>query len=215
LVLLAGIAGLWLLYSLLDAVADQSPKPRQRSPDDPVYVYPSDTLPVSNQRPKECPRPPAFIRSLVMTLGFGGRSWAFILEGLMIMGAFALALALTYKSQPFWSAVDPRLADQDSRERLFLAASAVLIALFIRGWAVEQRERLSPSANRAPVLGLILLGVVFAALLGMWLSDLLGFGLLAGAIGGVGLLTVAIGPPWRDKVLEILFGKRDPADGRP
>jgi hypothetical protein len=49
----------------------------------------------------------------------------------------------------------------------------------------------------------------------MIVSDLLGFGLLAGAIGGIGLLAVAIGPPWRDKVLEFLFGKREPADGRP
>lgn len=215
LMLLLGVAGLWLLYSLLEAAADQSPKPRRRSPYDPVHVYPSSSLPVSNQPPKECPRPPAFIRSLVMTLGFGGRSWAFILESLMFIGAFALVLALTYKSQLFWSAVDPRLADQDSRERLFLAASVILFALFIRGWAVEQRERLAPSAGRPPVLGSILVGGVFAAFVGMIVSDLLGFGLLAGAIGGIGLLAVAIGPPWRDKVLEFLFGKREPADTRP
>ena len=31
----------------------------------------------------------------------------------------------------------------------------------------------------------------------------------------VGLLAVAAGPPWREKVLEFLFGKREPADGRP
>ncbi len=133
----------------------------------------------------------------------------------MFIGAFGLAVALAYKSQSFWSAVDPRLADQAFRERLFLAASVILIALFIRGWAVEQRERLSPSAASVPVLGSILLGVAFTALLGMIVSDFLGFGLLAGAIGGIGLLAVAIGPPWREKVLEFLFGKREPADTRP
>ena len=215
LMLLFGVAGIWLLYSLLEAAADQSPKPRRRSPYDPVHVYPSSSLPVSNQPPKKCPRPPAFVRSLVMTLGFGGRSWAAIVEGLMFIGAFGLAVALAYKSQSFWSAVDPRLAGQVSRERLFLAASVILIALFIRGWAVEQRERLSPSPASVPVLGSILLGVAFSALLGMIVSDFLGFGLLAGAIGGIGLLAVAIGPPWRDKILEFLFGKREPADTRP
>jgi len=133
----------------------------------------------------------------------------------MFIGAFGLAVALAYKSQSFWSVVDPRLAGQVSRERLFLAASVILIALFIRGWAVEQRERLSPSPASVPVLGSILLGVAFSALLGMIVSDFLGFGLLAGAIGGIGLLAIAIGPPWRDKVLEFLFGKREPVDTRP
>jgi hypothetical protein len=133
----------------------------------------------------------------------------------MFAGAFTLTWMLAHKSPAFWSDLHQGLAEQASRERLFLAASVILFALFIRGWAVEQRERLSPSAGRPPVLGSILVGGVFAALLGMGLSDFLGFGLLAGAIGGIGLLAVAIGPPWRDKVLEFLFGKREPADTRP
>ena len=85
----------------------------------------------------------------------------------------------------------------------------------IRGWAVEQRERLSPSTARAPVLGSILLGVVLAVVLGMWLSDFLGVSPLAGAMGGLSLLALAVVPPWREKVLEILFGKREPADTPP
>jgi hypothetical protein len=212
---LLGIGGLWLLYSLLEAVADQSPKPRQRTPYDPVHIYPSKSPPAGDQTPKDSPRPPAPIRAFVMAVGRGGRSWISIVEVLMLLGGFTLTWMLAYKSPAFWSDLHQGLAEQASRERLFLAASVILFALVIRGWAVEQRERLSPSAGRAPVLGLILLGVVFAALLGMWLSDFLGFGLLAGAIGGIGLLAAAIGPPWRDKVLEFLFGKREPADGRP
>jgi hypothetical protein len=210
-----GIAGLWLLYSLLEALADQSPKPRQRTPYDPVYIYPSNSPPAGDQTPKDGPRPPAPIRAFVMAVGLGGRSWISIVEGLMLLGGFTLTWMLAYKPRAFWSDLHPGLAEQASREQLFLAASVTLIALFIRGWAVEQRERLSPSASRAPVLGSIMLGVVFAALLGIWLSDFLGFGLLAGAMGGMGLLAVAIGPPWRDKVLEFLFGKREPVDGRP
>lgn len=210
---LGGI-GLWLLYSLLEAAADQSPKPRPRSPYDPVHVYPSNIFRVSDQPPKERLRPPPFMRSLVMRFSVGGRSWISIVEGLMFIGAFALTWTLAHKSQSFWSKVDPRLAEQTSREQLFLAASVVLIALIVRGWAVEQRERLSPSTARAPVLGLILLGVVVAALLGMWASDFFGFGPVAGLVGGVGLLAVAFGPPWRERVLEFLFGKREVAEGR-
>ncbi len=214
-VLLLGFVGPWLLYSLLEAAADQSPKPRQRTPYDPVYEYPSNSLSVSDQPPKERLRPPAFLRSLVMTLGAGGRSWISIVEGFLFIGAFAVTWTLAYKSQSFWSEVDPRLAEQASREQLFIAASVILIAVLVRGWAVEQRERLSPSAARAPLLGSILLGVVIAALLGMWVSDLLGFGLLFGAVGSVSLLAVALLPPWREKVLETLFGGREPAEGRP
>ena len=215
LILLFGVAGLWLLYSLLEAVADQAPKPRQRSPYDPVHVYPSVSFQLSDQPPHERLRPPAFVRSLVMTLGAGGRSWISIIEGLMFIGSVALVWTLAYKSQSFWSDIDPRLAEQTSREQLFLAASVTLIALLVRLWAVEQRQRLSPSTARAPLLGMVLLGVVVAAVLGLWVSDLLGFGPLAGVLAGVGLLAVAAGPPWREKVLEFLFGKREPADGRP
>ncbi|MDP3657958.1 MAG: hypothetical protein Q8R45_13470 [Brevundimonas sp.] len=214
-ILFFGVAGLWLLYSLLGAAADQSPKPRRRTPYDPVYEYPSNSFSVSNQPQKDSLRPPAVIRSLVMTFGVGGRSWVSIFEGLLFVGAFTLTWMLAYKSQSFWSDVDPRLAEQASREQLFLVASGILIALSIRGWAVEQRERLSPSTARAPILGSILLGVAFIAMLGMTLSDLLGFGLLPGVIGGVGLMAVALLPPWREKVLEFLFGKREPADGLP
>ena len=210
-----GVLGLFAAYWVLGALADKPLKPRTRSPYDSVHERAPSGFSGWEQQPEGGVRPPAFIRSLVMALGVGGRSWISIIEGLMFAGAFTLIWMLAYKSPAFWSDLHQGLAEQASRERLFLAASVILIALAIRGWAVEQRERLAPSAGRPPVLGLILVGVVFAALLGMGLSDFLGFGLLAGAIVGIGLLAVAIGPPWRDKVLEFLFGKREPADGRP
>ena len=215
LILLFGVAAVWLLYSLLEAAADQSPKPRQRSPYDPVPVYPPDKVPASGPLSEQQPRPPAFIRSLVMALGVGGRSWISIIEGLMFIGSVALVWTLAYKSQSFWLDIDPRLAEQTFREQLFLVTSVILTALLVRLWAVEQRQRLSPSTARAPLLGMVLLGVVFAAVLGLWVSDLLGFGPLAGVVAGVGLLAVAAGPPWREKVFEFLFGKREPVDGRP
>jgi len=212
--LLLGVSGTWLLYSLLQAAADQSPKPRQRAPYDPVYVCPPDSVPASGRASEQRPRPPAFVRSLVMALGAGGRSWISILEGLMFIGAVTLTWTLAHKSQSFWTDIDPRLAEQTFREQLFLAASVILTAVIVRGWAVEQRQRLSPSTARVPVLGSILLGIVFATVFGAGVSDFLGFSPLVGAVAGVGLLAVAVGPSWRQKVLELLFGKREPADGR-
>ena len=214
-VLFAGIAGLWLVYSLLDAVADQSPRPRPRTPYDPVYEFPPDSLLARDRQSSEGLRPPALIRSFVMTFGAGSRSWISIIEGLLFIGALTLILMLAYKSQAFWSDVDPRLAEQASRERLFLVASVILIAFSIRSWAVEQSERLSPPTARAPVLGKILLIVAIAAMIGMNLSDLFGFGLISGLIGGPSCLAIALMPPWRTKVLGFLSGKREPADGRP
>ncbi len=216
LVLLLGVAGLWLMYSLLEAAADQSPKPRQRSPYDPVYEYPSNSFSEWDQRPKDVLRPPALIRSLVMTLGVRGRSWITVIEGLMFVGAIALTWMLAYKSQTFWSGVHQGLAQQAQREQLFLAAAVTLTGLIIRMWAVEQRQRLSPSPPPGlPVFGSILVGAALAAFLGMLLSELFGFGLLPGVVGGLGLLAAAFLPPWREKVLEFLFGKREPADGHP
>ena len=213
---LLGIGGLWLLYSLLEAVADQSPKPRQRTPYDPVHIYPSNSPPAGDQTPKDSPRPPAPIRAFVMAVGRGGRGWISIVEGLMLLGGFTLTWMLAYKSPAFWSDLHQGLAEQASRERLFLAASVILFALVIRGWAVEQRQRISPSPPPGlPLLGSILLGVALTAMLGMIVSELFGFGLLPGVIGGPGLLAIALLPPWRTKVLEFLFGKREPADGRP
>lgn len=214
--LFLAVTGLWLLYSLLGVIADQSPKPRQRTPYDPVYDYPSNSSSAWDQQRKDGLRPPAPIRAFVMTFGVRGQSWIWVIEGLMFIGALTLAGMLAYKSQAFWSGVHQGLAQQATREQLFLAASVVLTVLVIRGWAVEQRQQLSPSpAPGLPVFGSILLGAAFTAMLGMIVSDLLGFGLLPGVIWGLGLLAVAVGPPWREKVLEFLFGKRDPAGAGP
>jgi len=211
LMLILGIFALLALHWVLGALADEPLKPRRGNP----YDAHAPRAPSAwDKQPEGGVRPPAFIRAFVMAFGAGGRGWISIIEGLVFAGAFTLTWMLAHNSEAFWSDLHQGLAEQVSRERLFLAVSVILIALLIRGWAVEQRERLSPSADRVPVIGSILLGVVFATLLGMWLSDLLGFGLLPGVIGGVGVLAIAVGPPWREKVLEFLFGKRAPADSR-
>ena len=115
--LILGVTGLWLLYTLLDAVADQSPKPRQRTPYDPVYEYPSPSFSAWDPKPKDGLRPPAPIRSFVMAFSVGGRSWISVIEGLLLIGAFTLTWALAYKSPSFWSGIDPRSAL--GRARLF------------------------------------------------------------------------------------------------
>jgi hypothetical protein len=215
-ILIFALLGLFALYWVIGAIADEPPRPRRRRPFDQLHERPVDGFSAWEKLPPEGLRPPALIRCLVMTLGVRGPSWISVIEVLALPCTFGLTWMLAYKSGTFWTGVHQALAEQTVREQVFLAAAVVLTVLILRGWAVEQRQRISPSpAPGLPVLGSILLGVAFTAMLGMIVSEFLGFGLLAGAMGGIGLLAVAIGPPWRDKVLEFLFGKREPVDGRP
>ncbi|MDP2765716.1 MAG: hypothetical protein Q8O54_12870 [Brevundimonas sp.] len=216
LILIFGVLGLLALHWVLGTIADQPPKPRQRTAYDHVHDHPTSAFAAWDQPPEEGLRPPALIRSLVMTLGVRVPSWFSVIEGLMFICGITLAWMLAYKSEAFWSGVHQALAQQALREQLFLTAAVAVTGLLIRLWAVEQRQRLSSAPPPGlPVLGSTLLGAAFAAFLGMLLSDLFGFGLLPGLIGGPSLLAVALLPPWRTKMLEILFGRREPADGRP
>ncbi len=216
LILILCILGLWALYWVLGAIADQPPKPRRRTPYDRLHEHSSSGFAAWDQPPEDGLRPPAVIRWLLMTLGVRGRSWVSVIEGLAIIGAFTLAWMLAYKPGTFWSGLHQALAQQTLREQIFLAASVTLLGLVVRGWAVEQRQRLSSSPPPdLPVPGLILLGAAFVASFGMLLSNLFGFGLLPGLLVGPGLLALALLPPWRTKVVDTLFGKREPADAGP
>lgn len=216
LILILGVVGLLMLHWLLGAIADRSPKPRRRTPYDPLHEHPGSSIGAWDQQPEGGLRPPSTIRWLVMILGVRGRSWIPVIEVSMFFFAMGIAWLLARKSETFWSGVHEVLAQQAAREQVFLAASVAVAVLSIRFWAVEQRRRLSPSSPPDhPAYGSVLVGIAFTAFLGMMLSDLFGFGLLPGLIGGPGLLAVALLPPWRTKVLEFLFGKREPADGRP
>ncbi|MDP2116278.1 MAG: hypothetical protein Q8J71_02650 [Brevundimonas sp.] len=216
LILIFGVLGLLALHWVLGTIADQPPKPRRRKAYDHVHEHPPSAFAAWDQPPEDGLRPPALIRSLVMALGVRGPSWFSVIEGLMLICAMTLAWMLAYKSETFWSGVHQALAQQSLREQLFLTAAVTVTGLSIRLWAVEQRQRLSPSPPPGlPVLGSILLGAAFAGSLGMLLSHLFGVGLLPGAIGGPSLLAIALLPPWRAKVLDFLFGKREPADTRP
>jgi len=216
LILILGALGLLMLHWLLGAIADEPPGPRRRTPYDSLQKHPDSSIGAWDQQPADGLRPPALIRSLIMLLGVRGRSWISLIEVLLFFAAFALAWMLARKSETFWSGVHQVLAQQGLREQIFLAASAAVTVLSIRFWAVEQRQRLSSSPRPdPPAFGSVLVGIAFTAFLGMMLSDLFGFGLLPGLVGGPGLLAIALLPPWREKVLEFLFGKREPADGRP
>lgn len=214
-VMLVAFAGPWLLYSLLEAVADESRRPRQRTPYDPVHDYPPNSFSERDQPQERELLPPAPIRSFVMMFGVRGARWISVLELLVFLCAFTLAWMLAYKSGEFWAGAHPALAQQAVREQVFLAAAVTLTISILRGWAVEQRQRLSPLPPPGlPVVGSIFLGVWFTAFLGMLLSELFGFGLLPGLVVGPSLMAVALLPPWRDKVLVFLFGKREPVDAR-
>jgi hypothetical protein len=215
-ILIFALLGLFALYWVIGAIADEPPRPRRRRPFDQLHERPVDGFSAWEKLPPEDLRPPALIRCLVMTLGVRGPRWMSVIEVLALPCALGLTWMLAYKSGTYWTGVHQALAQQTVREQVFLATAVVLTVLILRGWAVEQRQRISPSPQPGlPVLGSILVGIAFTAILGMIVSELFGFGLLPGMIGGPGLLAVALLPPWRDKVLEFLFGKREPADTRP
>ncbi|MDP3368941.1 MAG: hypothetical protein Q8M32_03740, partial [Brevundimonas sp.] len=214
LILILGVIGLLMLHWLLGAIADRPPMPRRRTPYDSLHEHSGSSLGAWEQQPEGGLRPPTLIRSLVMMLGVRGRRWVTVIEVLMFFCAFALAWMLARQSGTFRSGVHQGLEQQALREQIFLAASMIVTVLSIRFWAVEQRQRLHPSPPPDhPAFSSVLVGIVFTAFLGVILSDLFGFGLLPGLIGGPGLLAIALLPPWRTKVLDFLFGKREPADG--
>lgn len=216
LILILGIVGLLMLHWLLGAIADRPPMPRRRTPYDSLHEHSGSSLGAWDQQPEGGLRPPALIRSLVMMLGVRGRRWVTVIEVLMFFCAFTLAWMLARQSGTFWSGVHQGLAQQALREQIFLAASVAVTVLSIRFWAVEQRQRLYPSPPPDhPTFSSVLVGIAFTAFFGMMLSDLFGFGLLPGLIGGPSILAAALLPPWRAKVLETLFGRQEPADGRP
>lgn len=208
--LLLGGFVLFVVFWALGMLADQPPKPHRRTPYDSLHESPSNGFSAWDRTPGDGLRPPGLMRRVVMTLGARNASRGALVELLLFFAALALAWLLSHKPEAFWADIHPRLAPRHSRELLFLAASSMALLLITRSWATEQRQRLEPFVQaRPPRFGPLVFLVVFAAFMGMILSDLIGFSLLTGVIGGLTLSLIGVLPPWRRRVVDVLFGRPD------
>lgn len=205
---LVGGFALVFLFWALGALANASPKPRPRTPYDQLHESPRSGFSAWEQNPDGVLHPPATIRWSVMTFGRRNSTWLYVVEFLIFVGALALAWRLSREPEAFWTNAPPWLAERSSPQEVFLIASAVVMALSVRAWAVEQRDRLVHSVTPRSLTGAVVFLVAFAAFIGMMLGDLFGFGLLRGSAGAVGLVAIAVLPPWRDRVADVMFGKR-------
>lgn len=206
--LLVGGLVLIFLFWVLGAFANASPKPGPRSPYDQLHESPRSGFGVWDQPPEGGLRPPAAVRWLVMTFGRRGSNWLTVVELLIFIGALALAWVLSREPAAYQATVPSWLAERSSPQGAFLVASAAVLTLSFRAWAVEQRDRLVHSVRSPSRLIAVAFLFAFAAFMGMILGDLLGSGLLLGPTIGVGLVALAFLSPWRDHVMDALFGKQ-------
>lgn len=206
--LLVGVLVLIFLFWVLGVLAEASPKPRQRSPYDQLHDSPRSGFGVWDQPPEGGLRPPAAVRRLVMTFGRRDSDWLTVVELLIFIGALALAWVLSRDPAAYQANVPSWLAERSSPQEAFLVASAAVATLSIRSWAVEQRDRLVHSARAPSHIVAVVFLFAFAAFMGMILGDLFGSGLLLGPAIGVGLVALAFLSPWRDHVMDALFGKQ-------
>lgn len=214
LILLLGVLGVLFGCWTLGAVADTAPPPRRRSPYDQLHETPPAGFSAWDQLPDKNLNPPAFMRRLVRTIGAGPDNRGITFEVLLFISAVALAWLLSRRPADFWADIHPALGAQSAREALFLAASAVVLFLCVRSWATEQRRRLEPAPVRyGSGFGIFLFLLASGAFMGMVFSDLLGYGLLPGVIGGTVLVILGAVVPWRSRFLDILFGKRASSTG--
>lgn len=205
---LVGGLVLVLLFWALGVVANASRRPRHRTPYDRLHESPRSGFSAWDQNPEGGLHPPAAVRWIVMTFGRRNSTWLYAIEPLIFIGAVALAWLLSRHPEAFRSNMPAWLAERSSPQSIFLIALAVVMALSIRAWAVEQRSRLVHSVTPRSLAVAAVFLVAFAAFIGMMLGDLFGFGLLWGSAGAVGLVAIAFLSPWRDRLSGAVFGKR-------
>ena len=167
-------------------------------------------------------RPPAFLRWIVMSLGSrrDRPEWAFLIEFVGFLSAFALLWALANLSDTFWSDLHPALANASVQGSLWIGATVLIVLVVLRQWAGEQRDRLEPPADLrglprsewVPFLMLSVLAVTITAMIGFtfqWPS-------WSAAVPLILLAVVGLVPGWRRAVNDVMFGKPvEPAARRP
>lgn len=210
-VLLLGGLILFFLLWVLGALANAPAKSHRTSPYDRLHESPRGGFSAWDQEPEGGLRPPAALRWIVMTFGRRASTLLSVVEIVIFFGALATAWLLSRHSEAIWAQLPSWFAQRSSPQNVFLIASAVIVTSSIRSWAVGQRDRLVPSTTPHSLISAIVFLVAFAAFVGMMIGDLFEVGPLWGAVGGIGLVALAILPPWRSRSLDILFGKRDQA----
>lgn len=202
---------LLVLIWLIGAIANRRPRPR--TPHDRVHAPPANGFEAWQELPEGGLRPPGIMRRLVAGLAFGRASpSADFLAGVLGLGVLAVLFALAHAPDADWSNIHPALADPTIRVRLASACVALIALVTLRQWAVEQSKRLDPTLETgAPPAWT---GWVFAFLvLAVSLSLAAIFFHLpswSGVAATVAILTLfAILPAWRDRLLDLLFGKRE------
>lgn len=206
--LLVGGLVLIFLFWALGALANASPKPRPRSPYDQLHESPRSGFGAWDRPPEDGLRPPAAVRWLVMTFGRRDSIWLTVVELLIFFGTLALAWVVSREPAAYQAALPSWLAERSSPQGVFLVASAAVLTLSFRSWAVEQRDRVVHSARPPSRVVAVVFLFAFAAFIGMMLGDLFGGGLLLGSAIGVALVALTVLSPWRGHVVDALLGKQ-------
>jgi len=211
--LLAGFPALLIVAWLVGVVANHA---RHRRGSDPMDGFGAWSL-----RPPEQLNPPGWIRALVFALSFprGHASVWWALPWMAVfMGAFCLLLILAREPLPEWVYVHPAMTNPAFVDRVWLVSAGLVVAMIVRSWALEQRNRIDPPSQteqpeRSRWFDLAFLAIVLVPL-GLAISA--AFGGLKWIMATVGLILVvaAVAPGSWGRVFDILFGKRDSASKR-
>lgn len=198
----------------LGALANRRPRVARPGLYDRLHQEPPNGFAAWDELPAGGLQPPAAIRAIVMVCGAGPRAgWVSVCEVLVFMSAMALAFTLSWASPRFWAEVHPGLAEFASRERLLFVVGGVLAVVVVRSWAVQQRYRLNPlpipgSRRWSDTSVSLTTGIIATGLISM-VAPLIGLPVWQAILAGIVSSLVAFGPPWRGRLLDAIFGKRE------
>lgn len=213
------LMALWFLPALLiltalawliGAIANRRPRPH--TPYDSLHSQPSNGFEAWKELPEGGLRPPRIMRRVVAGLAVGRASpWPDLLGIVLWLGAFAALFGLAHAPDADWSNIHPALSDPTIRVRLADACLALIALGILRQWAVEQSNRLDPRSETATPpawVGWVVAFLLLAFALS-WAALFFHLPSWSGVAATVAVLAVAaVLPSARDRLLDVLFGKR-------
>lgn len=199
---------LFALAWMIGAVANSRPRSGPRGLAD-EHSSPPNGFAAWSEEPPEGLKPPRLMRGVVMTLSAGDTTWLGLASVATVMGSGVLLWSL-YEGHSLWAALHPALAESTGRQWASIVVTALVAALLLRSWAVEQRRRLephSPLPDRTDWFSYAVLAM-FTAFFGFF--AVMSFGVPVWIPVGVGMALAVVGliPAWRTAVLDWTFGKR-------